>query len=84
MPIPKRHYRELYELIFAIENEKEAEMLLKDLLTPNELASLAERWQEVQLLAQGVPQRGSWNQYLEDHTGIESIEIREWWIPEDA
>ncbi len=57
MSISKRHYKELYALIAALKNTKEAEMLLEDLLTPNELDSLAERWQEIQLLARGVPQR---------------------------
>src|SRR5688500_2799466 len=57
MSIPSNHYKELYELFAAIENEQEAEDLLKDILTPQELESLAERWQEVQLLAKGIPQR---------------------------
>lgn len=32
-------------------------MLLEDILTPGELESLAERWQEIQLLAAGKTQR---------------------------
>lgn len=32
-------------------------MLLKDILTPQELDSVAERWQLIQMLAAGVPQR---------------------------
>lgn len=32
-------------------------MLLEDILTPQELDSVAERWQEVQLLAKGMTQR---------------------------
>ncbi len=32
-------------------------MLLKDILTPQELESVAERWQLVQALAWGMPQR---------------------------
>lgn len=56
-PIPTKHYKELYELFAAISNEKEARDLLKDILTPQELDSLVKRWQEVQLLAQGIPQR---------------------------
>ena len=53
----QRHYREFYELIAALEGEKEAEMLMKDLLTPQELDSVVERWQEVQQLAKGITQR---------------------------
>ncbi|MFA5272969.1 MAG: Trp family transcriptional regulator [Candidatus Peribacter sp.] len=56
-PVSARHYKELYKLIVALEDEKEAEALLKDILTPQELATLAGRWQEVQLLAKGIPQR---------------------------
>lgn len=51
------HHRELCELFAAISNPKEAEKLLTDLLTPQEIESLAERWQLIQLLAKGVPQR---------------------------
>lgn len=57
LSVPPKHYKELYELFAALENEKEAEDLLKDILTPQELDSLTERWQEVQLLAKGMPQR---------------------------
>jgi Trp operon repressor len=57
MPVPEKHYRELCELFAAIENSKEADRLLQDLLTPQEIESLAERWQLVQLLATGMPQR---------------------------
>ena len=57
LSVPPKHYKELYKLIAALGDEKETEMLLKDLLTPQELDSLTERWQEVQLLAKGIPQR---------------------------
>ncbi len=53
----KQHYREFYELIATIRGAKEAELLMKDLLTPQELDSVTERWQEIQLLAQGMTQR---------------------------
>ncbi len=52
-----KSHRELFALIAALENVREVEVLLKDLLTPQELDSLAERWQEIQLLARGLPQR---------------------------
>ena len=57
MVIPPKHLRELYQLLAAVDSEKEAKVLLADLLTPQELASLAERWQLVQELHAGTPQR---------------------------
>ncbi len=55
--MPSPAFRELQKLFASVRNEREAEMLLKDILTPRELASVAERWQLVQLLARGVKQR---------------------------
>lgn len=52
-----KHYRELCELFAAIDSSKDADALLKDILTPQELESLTERWQLVQMLARGMPQR---------------------------
>ncbi len=52
-----RHYRDLYKLFASVESPKEAELLLVDILTPNELDSVTERWQLVQALASGMPQR---------------------------
>jgi len=57
MPISKKHLSDIYALFASVENEKEAEMLLKDILTPQELESVAERWQLIQALHKGVPQR---------------------------
>lgn len=57
MPVPAKHYKELCELFASIENEKEADKLLQDILTPQEIDSLTERWQLVQELARGTPQR---------------------------
>lgn len=57
MPIDPKAQKDLYELLCAIDDPKEAKMLLEDLLTPNELESVAERWQEIQLLAKGTTQR---------------------------
>ena len=54
---PAQHYRDLYKLVASARDVKEVEMLLKDLLTPQELDSVAERWQLIQMLDQGVPQR---------------------------
>ena len=57
MPAPKKHLRDLYELLAMIETPQEAEKLMADLLTPQERDSLAERWQEVQMLSSGMTQR---------------------------
>lgn len=57
MPIPQKHLKELYPLFASVRSEKEAKMLLTDILTPQELASVAERWQLVQELHKGTPQR---------------------------
>ncbi len=57
MAIPKKHKEELLELFSSINTHEEAEALLEDLLTPQEMASLAERWQLVKELAAGTPQR---------------------------
>ncbi|MDO8649022.1 MAG: Trp family transcriptional regulator [Candidatus Peregrinibacteria bacterium] len=57
MPLPSKDFRDLCSLIASIKSEKEAALLLKDLLTPQELDSLTERWQLIQELAKGTPQR---------------------------
>jgi TrpR family transcriptional regulator, trp operon repressor len=55
--MPHQRFSDLYELFASIESPEEAELLLKDILTPQELDSLAERWQLVQWLHSGVAQR---------------------------
>ncbi|MDP7247089.1 MAG: Trp family transcriptional regulator [Candidatus Peribacteraceae bacterium] len=57
MSVPPSHLADLYKLFASVDTEREAEKLLKDILTPQELASIAERWQLVQKLSKGVPQR---------------------------
>lgn len=57
MSVPPQHLRELYELLSAVKDEKEAKLLIEDLLTPQEVASLAERWQLIRELDNGTPQR---------------------------
>ncbi len=57
MPSNPKHLQELYALIASIDSTEEAETLLQDLLTPSEVESLAERWQEIQMLAAGMTQR---------------------------
>lgn len=49
--------QDLYALLASIDDASEAEMLLADLLTPQERETIAERWQLVQALASGMTQR---------------------------
>lgn len=55
--MPRNNFQDLYRLFASVRTKKEAEVLLQDILTPAELASVAERWQLIQMLARGVPQR---------------------------
>lgn len=57
MHVDRQALRNLHTLFVHVHNQREAEMLLKDILTPRELASVAERWQLVQMLAKGMKQR---------------------------
>ncbi len=50
-------FDDLYALFASVKNKKEAKILLQDILTPRELNSVSERWQLVQALASGMPQR---------------------------
>mgnify|MGYP001574402701 CR=1 FL=1 len=53
----KKPYKELCELIASVKDQEEAHLLLQDLFTPQERDVLAERWQIIQELAKGTPQR---------------------------
>ncbi len=53
----KKPHRQLCQLLALIETPQEADLLLQDLLTPQEREVLAERWQIIQELAKGTPQR---------------------------
>ena len=57
MKPPPRWRNELCQLLASVRTQHEAELLLSDLFTPHEAASLAERWQLIQALAAGMPQR---------------------------
>ena len=52
-----KNFKDLYALFASVKTEKEAQMLLTDLLTPQEIISLQERWKIVQELHKGTPQR---------------------------
>lgn len=53
----KKHVKELAQLFSSIESEEEAAKLLKDLCTPQEIDSFAERWEIIQQLAARKTQR---------------------------
>ncbi len=57
MAIPRKHLSDLYALLAEAKTEKDMRLLLGDLLTPKELATIAQRWQLVQMLSAGIPQR---------------------------
>lgn len=54
---PDHHYSELFHVFTQLENQTETEAFLRDILTPQELEAVAERWQIAQQLLQGKPQR---------------------------
>lgn len=60
----------LYKAFLMLESEKECEQFLKDLLTPNELKSIQERWRVAQLLMQKVPYRT-----ISEKTGVSTATI---------
>lgn len=57
MSATNKELQDLYALFAMVKSPKEAKMLLQDILTPQELDSLCERWQLVQRLYKGASQR---------------------------
>lgn len=57
MSVSPKHVNDVYRLFASVENEKEARMLLQDILTPQELEDIAGRWRLIRELARGTPQR---------------------------
>jgi TrpR-related protein YerC/YecD len=55
----------LIRAIASLENEQEALSFFTDLCTPSELESMADRWQVVPLLREGVPYR-----QIHERTGV--------------
>ena len=49
--------KEFFSLLASARDEKEIKAILEELLTPNELQAIAERWQIVKLLLKGTTQR---------------------------
>lgn len=57
MPQPSASVRELYQLILSMKKEPDLKNLLEDILTPQELLSIAERFQIIKALHAGKTQR---------------------------
>lgn len=51
LQIPIRHLHELYDILVNIRERNEAGQIMRDILTPRELASVAERLQIIKQLA---------------------------------
>ena len=49
----KPHFKELYQVFTQIKTPQEAEKFLTDILTPQELEAIAERWQIAKMLLEG-------------------------------
>ncbi len=56
---------DLMRAISLLNNEEEALNFFTDLCTPAELESMADRWQVIPLLRQGIPYRS-----IHDQTGV--------------
>ena len=55
--IKPEYFDEIYEIFTSIKDPKEAQDFFEDMFTPQELETLAERWQLVSRLLEGLPQR---------------------------
>lgn len=53
----RAYYQELYAAFTNLRTTTDVEQLMKDLLTPHELKAVAERWQIVKSISEGVPHR---------------------------
>lgn len=56
---------DLMRAISLLHDKEEAELFFTDLCTPAELESIADRWQVIPLLRQGIPYRT-----IHDQTGV--------------
>ncbi|MBS1913766.1 MAG: helix-turn-helix domain-containing protein [Bacteroidetes bacterium] len=65
-----RDIRALYQAIVSLKSVEECKRFLGDLLTENELAEFAERWQAARMLAAGESY-----QAIEERTGLSSRTI---------
>jgi len=65
-----RETKHLYQAILSLREESEVERFFADLCTPQELETLAERWEVARLLEQDLPYR----QIYED-TGVSTATV---------
>lgn len=63
--IKKEAFHKLLQAITVIKDQDEAKAFFTDLCTPAELESMADRWQVVPLLQQGIPYRT-----IHEQTGV--------------
>ncbi|MFT7184478.1 MAG: Trp operon repressor [Oceanicoccus sp.] len=49
----KAHYKEFFDIILKLKNQDEVESFMSDILTPQELDAVTERWQIVKMLMEG-------------------------------
>lgn len=61
----KQAIQELMQAISLLQNEQESLAFFNDLCTPAELEAMADRWQVVPLLRQGIPYRT-----IHEQTGV--------------
>lgn len=64
-PAKKESIHQLMQAISLLKDQEEAMAFFMDLCTPAELESMADRWQVVPLLQQGIPYRT-----IHDETGV--------------
>lgn len=64
-PTKKDSIHQLMQAISLLKDQEEAMAFFTDLCTPAELESMADRWQVVPLLQQGIPYRT-----IHDETGV--------------
>ena len=64
-PIKNSAFPDLMQAIILLQNANEAAQFFIDLCTPAELESMADRWQVVPLLRQGIPYRT-----IHEQTGV--------------
>lgn len=51
------HYKKLFEILTSVKDIKEMDKLMHELLTPKELDDLWRRWQVLEDVYRGIPQR---------------------------
>ena len=52
-----KYKQEILAVIGSIKDQKQLDIFLQDILTPNEYEEIVKRWQVVKQLSDGIPQR---------------------------